>query len=146
MARLTAAANDLHKAIVAAYGDQGWEDFCREKKPVANGPMVSNMRLDFPSESQIVQLESTPIDERGDRASCLVPSVRADQKNPTHDPFADKKPKEPATIQMVKDKNGWLVVASSLVPDTNLKAWDMLTELIASTDNGLANPGSHLAI
>ena len=39
LARTTAAANEFHRAIVAAYGTEGWEDFCRGKEAVPNGPM-----------------------------------------------------------------------------------------------------------
>lgn len=142
LARLTAASNDFRNAIVVAYGNQGWDDFCREKKPVSNGPMVTNMRLNFISEADVAQLESTPIDEHGSRASCVLPSRSSKQENPTPDnPFPDKKPKEPVRIEIVKDKSGWLVDAGSFTRGVGVKELDMMTGLIRKYRQQVGQPG-----
>jgi hypothetical protein len=146
LAKLVAAANEFHRAIVAAYGNEGWEDFGRKKEPVPNGPMTSSIQLNFASEKQIVQLENAPIEERGREAFCLAPPLAPEptpEQEPKEDQAGDKKPKQPSKIRMVKDANGWLVDGGTLTQGVKMtvKQVEMMTSLVRKYQPQIGQPG-----
>jgi hypothetical protein len=132
LAKATAAMNEFHKAMVAAYGNEGWEEFNRKKEPAPNGH-TSSFQLNFISEKQIVQLEHTPIDLRGGEAFCLAPPLAPEptpEQKAKDGQAGEKKPDQPTKIRMVKDKHGWLVNAGTLAPGATAKQAELMAGLV----------------
>jgi predicted secreted protein len=144
LAKTEAASNEFQKAIVAAYGNEGWEHFCGKKEPVPDGHGATAFHMEFLSEKQIAQIQNLPIDERRSEAFCLVPS-RSPEPTPeqkaTEDQAGDKEPKEPTRIRIVKDHNGWLVDAGTLAPGMTAKQADAMTSLVRKHQPQIGQPG-----